>query len=412
MPKDFFQDLVKVKRARQGIKVKPLITKKISKNEEKKGSRNMLWVVAVVSVVFLFFALSYLFGSVTVTVNPKIKEVTLKESLSAGKDTTTDALVFDLVEIPGEENKIIQTTEMKDLLQKARGVAVIYNAYSTTAQNLDISTRLEGSNGKIYKTEKAIVVPGMKGTIPGSVEVFVVGSDAGEAYNSDPIDFKIFGFKGTPKYSGFYGRSKGGVTGGYKGKFPFVSDTEKTTLVNEMKTTLQNELFKKANDQIPDGFILFKDAAFLNTDDGTVDYTSAKGNMVPVKLTGIFYGLLFNESKLTKKIAEDTVKPFDESEIFMPNIKDLTFSLANRDNISFTDVTDINFTLSGKAKIVWKFDTDKLASDLLGKSKKDFNQILLQYPNIISAESVINPFWKMSFPDKMKDIKVIVNYPK
>ena len=73
---------------------------------------------------------------------------------------------------------------------------------------------------------------------------------------------------------------------------------------------------------------------------------------------------------------------------------------------------NINFNLSGAIKIVWKLDVEKLINDLLGKSKKDFNQILLQYPYIDSAESELSPFWKMSFPDNTKDIKVIVNYPK
>jgi len=48
----------------------------------------------------------------------------------------------------------------------------------------------------------------------------------------------------------------------------------------------------------------------------------------------------------------------------------------------------------------------------LGKSKKDFNKILLQYPNIDSANLKISPIWKISIPDKTKNIKVMVNYPE
>ena len=43
---------------------------------------------------------------------------------------------------------------------------------------------------------------------PGSVEVGIYGSSAGPEYNSIPIDFKIFGFKNTPKYAKIYARSK------------------------------------------------------------------------------------------------------------------------------------------------------------------------------------------------------------
>ena len=68
--------------------------------------------------------------------------------------------------------------------------------------------------------------------------------------------------------------------------------------------------------------------------------------------------------------------------------------------------------MSGNTKIVWKFDTGKLMGELLGKSKQDFNQILLQYPNIDSADLVVSPIWRNSIPDKSKNIKITVNYPK
>jgi hypothetical protein len=129
-------------------------------------------------------------------------------------------------------------------------------------------------------------------------------------------------------------------------------------------------------------------------------------------MTGTLYGLLFDEVKLTEKITKNIIKDGEGSAVYLPNIKDLKFVLSNKENISLSDAQKINFNLSGTAKIVWKLDEDKLVADLLGKSKKDFNQILLQYPNIDSADLVISPFWKMSFPDKIKDIKVVVNYPQ
>jgi hypothetical protein len=57
-------------------------------------------------------------------------------------------------------------------------------------------------------------------------------------------------------------------------------------------------------------------------------------------------------------------------------------------------------------------DVNKFIADLLGKSKKDFTQTLAQYPNIDSATLKLSPFWKLSLPDQIKNIKVIVNYPQ
>lgn len=422
MPKNLLQDMVKVKRSKLKIKEdSPRVSQKITptldsrnpQNEKRKVSRYIIWCVAFISATFLFFAVSYMLGKVTVVLSPKTQELILNKNLSANKDAGENALAFDLVVISGEENKIMQTTETKEVSEKAEGTVVLYNTFSSSPQTLNIDTRLEGSNGKIYKTKTRSVVPGMsKDKKPGSVEVKIYGSEGGEEYNSVPLDFKILNFKGSPKYSKFYGRSKGAITGGFKGGLPIISDTDKTNTVSELKTILQAKLLKKATDQIPNGFILFKNAVFLNTEDDVIDTTSITDNMLPIKLKGTLYGLLFNENQLTKIIIEDNVEGYDGSEVYLSNIKDLIFSLLDKNSISSADIKSINFNLSGAVKVVWKLDEAKFIDDLLGKSKKDFSQILLQYPNIDSADLVISPIWRMSIPDNIEDIKVIVNYPK
>ena len=367
--------------------------------------------MAIASVIFLFFAFSYMFSLATVNVIPKSQDIVLNENLSASKNGTS-ALPFDLVVISGDESAIVQTTEEKDVSQKAQGAVVIYNAFSTAPQRLDIDTRLEGSNGKMYKTLTKATVPGKtaKGT-PGSVEVRIYATEAGADYNSAPLDFKIFGFKGTPKYEKFYARSKSDIIGGLIGKIPFISDAQNVATTAELKAGLQAKLLQKATDQIPTGFILFKDAVFLKTGDAVADFASAKDNAVPMKIKGTLYGLLFDENKLTKKIAQDMIAKYDGAPVYIQNISDLKFSLPNIDSISFSDVKDINFTLTGNSKIVWKVDEEKLVTELLGKTKSDFNTILAQYPNIVSANLTLRPLWKMSIPDKKTEVRLIVNYP-
>ena len=68
----------------------------------------------------------------------------------------------------------------------------------------------------------------------------IYAAGAGEEYNSTPLDFEILVFKGTPKYSKFYARSKGDITGGFKGKSPVVSSLNKITVISELKATLEN----------------------------------------------------------------------------------------------------------------------------------------------------------------------------
>ena len=110
---------------------------------------------------------------------------------------------------------------------------------------------------------------------------------------------------------------------------------------------------------------------------------------------------------------EDYLEDYAGGEVYIHNIKDLIFSLSPGDEGAlFADIKNINFNLSGPAKIVWRFDAEKLSMDLSGKSKRDFNQILSQYPHIDSAELTLSPFWRRSIPDKVGDIKIVANYPK
>jgi hypothetical protein len=446
MPKNLLQDMVKIKRASREERAPepnrevPLKEALLNLREEQESPvppeekyekfaepeaqtaeqsrgkrtrpRYLLWVVAALCVIFFLYSISYLFMKVTVTVNPKIQDVALNKNLSASLPAGGEVLPFDLVVISGEEDRIVETTLERDVSERAEGVVVIYNAFSSAPQRLDIDTRLEGSNGKIYKTKKQLTVPGAQGGTPGSVEVGIYAAEAGEAYNSGPLDFTIFGFKGTPKYSKFYARSKGDIAGGFQGKSPFVSDAEKAALISGMKEALQAKLLQRATDQIPDGIILFKDAVFLDTNENAMEFTSHQDKKVPVKMNGTLYGFLLDEDKLTKKIAEHATVKYDGSPVYIENIRNLTFSLSSKDTTSFGDVKNISFNLKGDTKIIWKVDEGKLVADLLGKPKKDFANILLQYPNIDSADLVISPFWKTTLPDKTKDIKVIVNYPK
>ena len=427
MSKNLLQDMKRTKLPTRQSVAKPDVKSKTirpipeikkynndSPQIKKKGSkRYVLWIVVLISVTFFLFALSFLFSKAVITIEPKVKNVVLNEKLSASKDAAGGALSFDSVIISGEESKTVKALEMKDVSTKSKGVAVIYNAFSSSSQTLAVDTKLEGSNGKIYKTGAKVTIPGMaKNGIPGKIEVNIYAPNAGVEYNSVPLDFKVASFKGTQKYTKIYGRSKGEIAGGFSGKVNQISESDRTVAITEMKVLLQDKLFKKAIGQIPSGFILFKDAIFLNVDDGTLGAISDDGK-TSLTLKGTLYGFLFNETKLTRKIVEDVVPDYDESDVYIPNIKNLKFSLANRDvALPLGDIKNINFDLSGSSTIVWKFNEDKFITDIMGKSKSEFNQILSQYPNIGSANSTISPFWRMSFPETSKKIQVIVNYPE
>lgn len=416
MAKHLLEDMVRVKRPKKVTsKIEPLKieslkierTVEIEVKYSKNKSRYMLWFVALVSIIFCFFAVSFLFSKAEISVSLKTKDVALNENLSALINSNTDVLPFELTHLSGDVSKTI-VLEERDLKENAKGKIVIYNKFSSSPQTLAVDTRLEGSNNKIYKTKTKVIIPGMaKNGTPGQNGVDIYALEQGAVYNSAPLDFKIVAFKGTSKYAKFYGRSVGDIAGGVVGKSRQVSDQQKTDITNELKPILEDKLFNKIASQIP-GFLLYKDATFLNTEDITTGSISADGKAA-LTLKGTLYGIIFNEQKLTDKIAKDNIEKYDNSEVYIPNIKDLTFALSDKGNIVFDSVKNINFVLSGPVKIVWKLDINKFTMDLLGKPKKDFNQLLSQYPSISSALVKLSPPWIQSIPSKTKDIKIIVN---
>lgn len=408
MSKNFFQDVVRYgKKARENA---------LSVHPERAGnqggkSKNAIWFIAAVSLVFFFFALSFLFSSATVTIVPKIKNLEVNASFSASKDSSVkDELSFEMVAVKGDAQKDITSSSQRYSDKKAIGRVILYNK-TDTAQVLVAETRLMGTNDKIYKLDSKISVPGASSNGPGSVEIGVHAAEAGADYNTLPIDFTVVGFKGTPKYDKFYARSKGNIFGGIIGQVYVISADERSKALAELNFTLKAKLLKKAMDESPKGFILYKDAVFLETDETSSSLESQSAS-VPVILNGSLYGFLFNEKELSGKVFS-SVSSGDvaKSDIAIPNIRDLVFSLSNKDPNSFDEVKRISFTLTGKAKAVWNVNSKSLLQSLLGQRKSDFKNILSSYGGVESADLSIKPIWKMSLPEKESKINIIIKTP-
>lgn len=384
---------------------------KRSGTKKKKISQNALWLIAIFSVIFLFFTISSLFTSATVTIFPKVKEFSINKKFTAIKESNANLLSYDLIILSGEESKEVSGGEEKEYQEYAKGKVIIYNAFNSIPQKLSKDTRLEGSNGKIYKTKTEVTVPGIKNNIPGKVEVDIYASEIGNEYNDKPIDFKIFGFKGTSKYNKFYARSVGNISGGLKGKSRQVDQIEKEKVLKELKESLSAKLFQKAKDQIPKDFILLNNAMYFNVDEENETQPNDQGN-ITFKIRGTFNGVIFNKQKLEKEIINLNLNKDENKDVYIPNLENLDFSGLEKGLLTLVDIKELDFNLSGNVKIVWRIDSDKIRNELLGSKKKEFNLLMEDYKDIIyNASLTIKPVWEKNLPDKDNAIKIVVNYP-
>jgi len=408
-----------VKRVAPPSKVYHEATNPIKNNN---GSKFSLWTIAVVSFIFLLFSFSLLFVRAEVVITPKSEEFLVDSEFSAEKNSS-GKFSFEVMSINDEETKVLTATKTVNLEKKATGTILIYNSFSSSPQKLLTDTRLLATNGKVYKTEKAVVVPGATikdgEMIPGSVEVSIYAEDVGEEYNSDPSDFTIIGFEGSSKYTKFYGRSKGGgMTGGFKGTANIVDEEEVQTTKEALKEIIRERLTTKAMALVPDGFVLYKDAIFVFflseatslAGDNKEPINTTKETTLPVTEKGSLYAFIFNKEKLENKIIDDIARlpKRDEGNYAISNINDFNFALKNKEQIVPDQIKSITFGLSGPAKINWPVNTEKIANNLVGRQKKEFKSILGGYDNIDRAELILKPFWKFSFPDDPAKIKITV----
>lgn len=204
---------------------------------------------------------------------------------------------------------------IKKVEEHARGIVVVYNAYSTKPHRFVARTRFESPDGKIYRIEKPLFIPGATeeggALVPGSIEVEVAAENSGVEYNKEFTDLTVPGLKGSALFEKFYARSKGPISGGRKGEERVV---DRKALTGGAFGDQERSFIDKLKVQMPDGFLL-PDASWRVAYEGEPPEISANvtGRMIKradlgVKLASLFFEpgqagrvILVDDSRLSLK---------------------------------------------------------------------------------------------------------------
>jgi hypothetical protein len=303
--------------------------------------------------------------------------------------------------------KSIPATGEEDAEERASGQIVVFNDFSADEQRLITNTRFETPDGLIYRIDEPVVVPGQRSesgeTIPGSIEVIVYADEPGERYNIGLTDFTIPGFEGSPRFEGFYARSKTPMSGGFVGTRLTASDGDLESARTELRTELDRELRAQAAAEVPGGYQLFEDAVFIAHESLS---SGGSGNTVEVQEKGTLYGALFREEDFSRFIASNTIAGYEGEPVEARDLDALSFSIAERDTTRPWIDDSVSFTLTGNMKMIWLHDEARLRADLAGRAKDALPTILSGYPSIQEAEVSLRPFWRQTFPEDMEDITI------
>src|SRR3989344_1000161 len=364
------------------------------KRSKKRGSKFGIWLVAAAAVLVLLVAGAFVFSGATVTIEPRQKNITVDIEAIAKNPALVGELVYETISVGGVKTVYLQATGESKVEKKASGTVIIYNNYSSSPQRLIKNTRFETPTGLIYRIEKSVVVPGTRlengKIIPGSLETTIFADLPGPDSNIGLTYFTVPGFKGTPRYEGFYARSKTAMTGGFIGKVPTAPEDKMNEAYASVETELKQELAQKISSQKPDTFVWYPSALLFESVRQIP--TAADGSMIALSVNATSTAAIFSRSVLSRYIAEHSMIDYDNEPVLIDKLEDLIF--IPRFDAKTSTGDSLPFSLKGQAKLIWQFDVAKLKSDLVGKSKKEISSIITAYHGIVRTSVIIRPFWK------------------
>lgn len=400
MPKKTIRDIfLKEKKARP-------LKEELGISDKRGGSRFSKAIIFIcflaLMIAFGFVALSRL-SMAEISITPHNEKINIDTKILAKRDAQ-DGLPFEIMRLEAEDSKIAIATGISVSSQKASGKITIYNNYGTSPQKLITNTRFESPDGKIYRIKDAVTVPGN-----GHIDATVYADKPGPGYNIVGGDFTIPGFKGGPRYSKIYAKSKEGMSGGSNGNSRIFKKEDVEGLRNEIKDNLKKQLVSSFSSKKPDGYLLLGNAIkieYIEDSSSPKAGNDAKSDSSAVKIKGIGTGILVKRSDLEKDLikvsAKNLNRPLDNPNLRIDNAESLVMDLISINDDSTQAVLRVN----GEANFVWGFDKSKIASDLRVYEGKDYKEFFRRYPDIEKAETMFIPFWWRKMPSNSDRIKI------
>lgn len=368
-------------------------------------------ILVILILIMAGFLLSFKFSKAEIKIWPETDMVNFKTKLSVEKGIGIPD--FKNKVIPGEIFEIEKTISQEfpssgKLLKKAEGTIRLYNEFTTNTENWLSGTRFVSSDGKLFLSKNKIAVPGAEvkngKMVPSSVDVPVIAAEPGSDYNIGPSHFSIVVFRGTPRYTKFYGESLQPMIGGGESYRVTKEDLEQAenTLTNKAKTESKETLKSKISSE----FLFLGDAVETKILDkfssATVGTEIEKFNyQVKVKSTTISL-----KKENIEKFAEQFISlQIPEGKLlYKESLKiDYTPEVINLES------GKLSLSLNLSAKIYPEIDEILFKKGLVGKPLSETKIFLENQPRILKSEIRISPFWVKTIPQNIEKIKV--KYP-
>ncbi len=369
-------------------------------------------ILAAAGVILLGTILYLFLGSAQILIKPQKQKLDFELSVSVSSaysqaDSAANKIPGQFLSFTADLDKDFASSGQKEVAQKARGEITVYNNFNSEPQNLVATTRFESSSGLVFRTPRPVSIPGAKlisgKLVPGSITVEVIADKPGKDYNINADKFTIPGFKGTPKYTGFYGESSKPMAGGMTGLSKVVTERD----FNSAKDAVTKEVLAKAAENLK-----------LKTN-GLKILEPTSNEIVSLKSTAEVDDAA--EGFAISATAEARTVGFHEDDLFalvenFVNKKGNLEVLKNSLNLNYGNIQldaakkTLSFKLGVSGEAAARVNQEKLVNGLLGMPQSKIKDYLLAIPEVESARVILSPFWVRTVPKNKNDIETKIIY--
>lgn len=378
--------------------------------------KGFLFVGLGIIIVLVLGAIGvYMFSSAEVQIITKKTVWQNQSAVLALKNL--DEVDQDNFKIPAEYLKFSRqasqdflATGLKDVKVKSSGKIKIFNAYSSTPQNLIVNTRFLSQSGKIFRLTAGVTVPGAKveagKIIPSFIEVKVVADQPGAEYNIDPTHFTIPGFQGTPKYDKFYADFSEAMTGGYVGQAKVISQEDLNQAKSQLTELAQVSLEEEFQSKFPQGFKVLNEAKSFSVE--KIVFSGLVGDQMETfrgSVTASLKAIAFRESDIKAVFLASASKSdsaLAEKELFSG---DFQYGMPRVD----FEKGMISFPVSVTLVFRDKIEVGDFPAELAGMNEKQFQKFFASLPGIENGVIKVKPSFLNFLPLNVKNIKIVLD---
>ena len=392
----------------QEIKEQPLFLKK----------RNIVAVSTGIGITLLFvLLLSTIFARVTITVKPSVEDLQIQDMAATFDASVSEVnqasrvIPAELLSFTNTASSDFDATGNDYVQQKAAGTVRIYNAFNTSPQGLVTSTRFITDSGILFRLVKGVTVPGASTEggkiIPQYIEAHLTADVPGEESNiGGTIKLLIPGFKGTPKYDGFYAIATAGFTGGSKGQSRVITKEDIASAQEKITKKVFDDLKDTMVRKIPANFTYAESLSEIQITNISIPKEKTKADHFTAQANAVAHALVFRQDDVLSFLRGILLQG-DASRDFIQQSADLHYRIKNTNY----DKKQVQAGISGAIKTKKIIQKDELANAVKGQKEGSLIETLKQRREIATFKVSFFPPWMYSAPSRQNQINIIVEDP-